>query len=147
MPSQRFQASATTPTSPDQAWAALQRAETWRGIAGVDDISEAVQTAEGRLQSFAFTVTVGGVPYRGTSTVTEATAGEHMLLELATSEVLATIGVRLVNAGSDTDVEFDLVVRSRSFLAGMFFGAIADSIGRNLTATAVDFAHRLAQAD
>lgn len=147
MPSQRFQTSATTPTSPERAWTALQRAETWQGIAGVDHISDATHTADGHLRSFAFAVRVGGVPYRGTSTVTDAAAGERMHLELSTSEVLATIGVRLERVDSHTEVEFDLMVQSRSFLAGMFFGAIADSIGRNLAVTAVDFAHRLAQSD
>jgi hypothetical protein len=144
MPSQSFRADARTSAPLDEAWRSLQHACTWEGIAGVDHVTDATHD-EGRLTGFVFSATVGGVRYPGRSTVTAADPPAHMRLELATSELIATIDVALQTADTETEVRVALTVRSRSFLAGMFFPAIADTIGRGLPDTTVDFARRLAE--
>ena len=143
MPTQSFRAAASTPTSPDNAWTSLQRATTWEGVAGVEEISNAAHAPDGTLTSFAFVVSVGAMRYPGTSRVTHTERPRHMGLELTTTELVATIDVRLTDIGDDTGVEVDMSVRTKSFLAGMFFGAIADSIGRGLPAATEGFAQRL----
>ncbi|HVR32950.1 MAG TPA: hypothetical protein VMS74_09635 [Acidimicrobiia bacterium] len=144
MPTQSFRAAASTPTSPDEAWTSLQRAATWEGVAGVDEISNAAHAADGALTSFDFTVSVGTMRYPGTSRVTHAERPRHMRLELTTTELVATIEVRLTDMAGDTGVEVDLAVSTKTFLAALFFGAIADSIGRGLPAATEAFAQRLA---
>lgn len=147
MPTQSFQAAGFAPTPIANAWRALQRAETWEGIAGVEAVHDPVHDEHGHLTAFEFAVSVGGVRYSGASSVLVSEQPHHMRLDLSTSEILATIDVRLRDGESGpeaTSVTVELVVRSRSFLAGMFFPAIADTIGRGLPATTVQFANRLA---
>lgn len=143
MPTQSFQATAVAPAPVETAWRALHLAETWEGIAGVEAVSDATHDAAGHLVAFGFSASVGGVRYPGRSTVTHLDEPTHMRLDLTTSEVVASIDVRLDGATAETTVTVELAVRSRSFLAGMFFPAIADSIGRGLPATTADFARRL----
>lgn len=143
MPTEKFRAAASTPTSPDTAWRSLQRATTWEGVAGVDQISNAAHAADGTLTSFSFVVSVGTMRYPGTSRVTHTERPRHMRLELTTTELVATIDVRLTDMGDNTGVEVDLAVSTKSFLAGMFFGAITDSIGRGLPSATEAFAQRL----
>lgn len=145
MPTQSFQAASTAKASISSAWQALQRAETWEGIAGVEAVHDAVHDDQGHLTAFEFAVSVGGVRYSGSATVVLSAHPTHVRLDLTTSEVVATIDVHLdgVAASDATTVSVELVVRSRSFLAGMFFPAIANTIGRGLPATTEDFALRL----
>lgn len=145
MPSQSFQAAAVTPADFGTAWRALQRSETWDGIAGVESVHDPVHDERGNLKTFGFAASVGGVRYQGTASVMSSEEPNHIRLELSTSEMVATIDVHLgETAESDsTTVTVDLAIRSRSFLARMFFPAISDSIGRGIERTTVDFASRL----
>ncbi|MEX2279164.1 MAG: hypothetical protein WEA76_03645 [Acidimicrobiia bacterium] len=143
MPEKTFHATAATTATPAEAWTSLQRPETWEGVAGVDDVTNATHTDEGQLAGFLFTVTVGGMKYRGQASVARVVQPEFMRLDLETSELIAVIEVALGHAESGTDVRIDLTVRTRSFLAGMFFSAIADAIGRGLPAATEAFAGRL----
>lgn len=144
MPTQSFQAAAGSPASIDDAWSALQRADTWEGIAGVDDVTDATHDADGQLTGFAFAATVRGLRYPGQGAIASASPPDEMKLELTTSEMSATIDVRLIAAVEGTRVLVDLTVTSRSFLAGMFFSSIATAIGRGLPTTVENFATRLA---
>ena len=148
MPTQSFQAASVAPVPITQAWHALQRAETWEGIAGVEAVHDAVHDARGNLTAFEFAVSVGGVRYAGSATAVLSAHPTHIRLDLTTSEVTAAIDVRLRsdddNGPEATQVIVDITVRSRSFLAGMFFPAIADTIGRGLPTTTAQFANRLA---
>lgn len=146
MPTQSFHAASVAPVAITQAWHALQRAETWEGIAGVEAVHDAVHDGQGHLTEFGFAVSVGGVRYSGSATVVLSVHPTHIRLDLTTSEVIATIDVRLHadDQPGATRVNVELTVRSRSFLAGMFFPAIADTIGRGLPTTTAQFAERLA---
>lgn len=145
MPNQSFQAAGVAPADVTTAWRALQRADTWEGIAGVEAVHDSVHDDRGNLKTFEFAASVGGVRYHGTATVMSSEEPSHIQLELSTREMVATIDVRLgATGGSDsTTVTVDLAIRSRSLLARMFFPAIVESVGRGLGATTVDFASRL----
>ncbi len=144
MPTQSFQAAADSPTSLDDAWSALQRADTWEGIAGVDDVTDPTHGVDGQLTGFGFAATVSGLRYPGQAAVASASPPNEMRLELTTSEMSATIDVRLTASGETTRVQVALTVTSKSFLAGMFFPSIAAAIGRGLPTAVEDFANRLA---
>jgi carbon monoxide dehydrogenase subunit G len=143
MPTQTFQAAADSPASIADAWSGLQRAETWEGVAGVDDVTGATHGSDGQLTGFGFAATVSGLRYPGQATIASANRPDQMRLELTTSEMTATIEVALTPAGERTRVLVDLTVTSRSFLAGMFFPSIAAAIGRGLPSAVEDFANRL----
>ncbi|MEX1043126.1 MAG: hypothetical protein WD020_00650 [Acidimicrobiia bacterium] len=147
MAEQTFRATAVTTATPAEAWTSLQRPETWEGIAGVDDVTGATHTDDGQLAAFQFAVTVGGMKYRGKASVARTIQPEFMQLDLETSELIAVIEVALGPTESGTDVSIDLTVRTRSFLTGMFFSAIADAIGRGLPAATATFTGRLKPAD
>lgn len=146
MAEQTFHATAATPATLTEAWASLQRPETWEGIAGVDHVTGAAHSDEGLLTAFLFAVTVGGKRYRGEARVAKAIQPEFMHLDLETSELIAMIEVALDEAGSGTGVRIELTVRSRSFLAGVFFSAIAGAVGKGLPAATEAFAARLKPA-
>lgn len=147
MAEQTFHATAATPATLTEAWASLQRPETWEGIAGVDDVTGATHSDEGLLTAFLFAVTVGGMRYRGQASVAQAVQPDFMHLDLETSELTAVIEVALDQTDSGTGVRIELTVRSRSFLAGVFFSAITDAVGRGLPAATEAFAGRLNPAD
>ena len=144
VPTQSFQAAANSPASIDDAWSALQRPDTWEGIAGVDDVTDATHDADGQLISFGFAGTVSGLRYPGQAAIASASPPNEMRLELTTSEMSATIDVRLTAPGEGTRVHVELTVSSSSFLAGMFFPSIAAAIGRGLPVTVENLATRLA---
>jgi len=144
VPTQSFQGAADSPASLDDAWSALQRADTWEGIAGVDDVTDSAHGADGQLTGFGFAATVSGLRYPGQAAVASASPPNDMRLELTTSEMSATIDVRLTASGETTRVQVALTVTSKSFLAGMFFPSIAAAIGRGLPNAVEDFATRLA---
>lgn len=147
MPSETFAAVAVAAVPRDAAWRALQRSETWEGIAGVEDIRDAQHTPTGELHGFSFAVLVGGKAYQGTARVAAAIPTEHLRLDLDTTEVTATVDVHLRDANGGTEIRIELEARARSFLAGMFFSTIAATIGRGLPTATEDFARRLADRD
>ncbi len=144
VPTQSFNAAAESPTSIEDAWSALQRAATWEGIAGVDDVTDPTHDADDQLLGFGFAATVSGLRYPGQAAVASTSPPNEMRLELTTSEMSATIDVRLTASGETTRVQVELTVKSSSFLAGMFFPSIAAAIGRGLLTAVEDFANRLA---
>jgi hypothetical protein len=143
MPSQSFQSAARTAVPVDEAWTALQHPRVWEGIAGVDHVTDAEHDPDGNLTGFAFAAIVGRMRYPGTSQVTHRRPPAHMRLALDTAELVATIDVALAPYDRHTDLRIELAVRTKSLLAGMFFPAIADSIGRGLPQAADDLATRL----
>ena len=122
-------------------WTALQAAETWVGFGLMDAVTGAV-VHEGRLVSFDWTATAGGSRHRGTATVGESIPGEHMVLELDSSEIAGTITVTLVPDGDTTAMTVTLTARSRGLLAGMFWGVVSDALERGLPRQVDQFAAR-----
>jgi uncharacterized protein YndB with AHSA1/START domain len=145
MPSQSFQASAISKASISQAWTALQRAETWEGIAGVDSVSNAVHDSEGGLTRFDVGATVAGRRYPGEAIVTHTEEPHRMAVDVTTSDLLGIVEVSLTPHDEGTNVSINLTVGSRSFLAGMFFPKVAAAIGSGMHDTVAGFAEHLAR--
>lgn len=112
-------------------WTAMQEAETWVGFGLMDAITDPV-VRDGRLASFHWTATAAGSHHRGTATVGESIPGERMMLALDSSEIAGTITVTLVPEGEGTAMTVTLTARSRSLLAGMFWGVVSDALERGL---------------
>ena len=143
MPSEAFQATATTSADPASAWAGMQQPEVWEGIAGVERITDPEFHPDGALARFRFAATAAGRSYPGMAEVAESTPGQSMRLRLSTSELAATIALALQGEGTETRLTIDVEIRSTTFMASLFFPVVADVLGRGLSAAAQDFARRL----
>ncbi|MEX2422542.1 MAG: SRPBCC family protein [Acidimicrobiia bacterium] len=143
MPSETFQATATTSADPAKVWEGMQRPEVWEGIAGVERVSDPEFHPDGSLARFRFAATAAGRSYPGMAEVTESTPGQSMSLQLNTSELAATIALALQGEASGTRLTIDVEIRSLTFMASLFFAVVADVLGRGLPAAAEDFAQRI----
>lgn len=136
MPSASFSHTVTVAAPRDRVWAALDKPETWNGIAGVDRVHQAVVDEEGKLRGFLFDTMVGGTAYEGKATPHSREEGEAMAWELANSQVKGQIHIDLADAaGGDTRMTVVLEIASAGFMAGMFFSAIANAVGTGFPAT------------
>lgn len=141
MPSVTVSHTATASAFPQGIWDSLQRAETWLGLGVMDTVSNE-QSHDGRLVGFDWTAAVGGNRHGGTARVVESRPGESLKLGLRSSEIEGDLEVLLGPLADGATVEVTLTARSRGFLAGMFWGRIAQSIERGLPAKVEEFAAR-----
>lgn len=125
-------------------WTHLQRAEVWGAIAGADEVSDARHGPDGDLTSFAFVVSVAGKQYRGTASV-QGNGTNHMTTSIETSDLGGVIGVDLEPSGETTKIHVHLEAQSRSFLAGLAFGAITAAIGSGLPPRIDELARNLSE--
>jgi hypothetical protein len=123
-----------------QAWEALQNAETWGSIGGVDSIHDAHHDPGGNLLSYSFAAIVGGKRYPGRAKVTLSEEPHRMVVDIDTSELSGTITVALAPAPASGTVEVNLTVRSKGLLAGLMFPLIAGAIGSGLGGNVEAFA-------
>ena len=144
MPTEAFRATATTNTDPAGAWEAMQQPEAWEGIAGVERVTGPEFHADGSLARFRFEAEVGGKSYPGVAEVAESAPARSMTLQLATSELAATVGLALQDVDGGTEITIELTIRTSTFMASLFFPLVADVIGRGLPTAAEDFARRIA---
>jgi carbon monoxide dehydrogenase subunit G len=143
MPSEAFQAIATTTANREVAWEAMQQPEVWEGIAGVEQVTDAEFHPDGSLARFRLAASAAGRSYPGVAEVVEATPGRSMTLHLRTSELAATVALSLDVADEGTRLTIDVEVRTTTFMASLFFPVVADVMRRGLPAAAEDFAHRI----
>jgi hypothetical protein len=138
--SQSFSHTASFASSTETAWSALQQAETWAAIGGVDDISGVRTDDDGHLRGYAFAATVAGKRYPGRAHVVSTDPGRRMVMEIDTSELTGTIAVTIDEAAHSGTVTVDMKVSSRSFLGSMVFPLIAAAIGSGLRSNVEAFA-------
>lgn len=141
MPSSTFSHTARAAAPATTIWTSLQDAETWVGFGLMDAVTSPV-VHEGRLVSFDWIATAAGSRHRGTATVGESVPGTHMVLELDSSEIAATIAVTLLSEAGSTAITVTLAARSRGLLAGMFWGVVSDALERGLPRQVDQFAAR-----
>jgi carbon monoxide dehydrogenase subunit G len=143
MPSERFthQAIATAPIH--NAWQALQRAETWAAIGGVDEVFDAVHDDTGHLMGYHFLVTAAGRRFRGKASTVESVPPGLMAVDIDSSEMLGRITVRLVEASEHTTVTVTVDASAKGILSSMFFGVVARAIGQGLPESVEGFAAQL----
>ena len=128
MPSASFTHTVHVDASIEDAWSALQSADTWAGIGPISSVSNDVVDAAGILRSFEWTADVGGKMYRGTSTTNEAIVPKRFALNLDTSEIGGTVLAVLAESGRGTDITVTLGLTTRGMLSAMFFPAIKQAL-------------------
>ena len=143
MPSEAFQATATTTSAPEISWTAMQQPDVWEGIAGVEKITDPEFHPDGSLARFRFGVTAAGKSYPGVAEVVESIPGDSMTLQLSTSELAATVALSLEGAAQGTHLRIHVNIRTTTFMAGLFFPVVADVMRRGLPTAAEDFARRI----
>jgi len=116
----------------DKVWAALDLPETWESIGGIDRVVDSAIDTEGRLQSFAFDTMIAGNPYRGEATSARREEGRLIAWNIENSEIAGVITITLTESARGTEIEADLTVESKGFLASMFFAVISKTLGDGL---------------
>ncbi|MGF1668636.1 MAG: hypothetical protein ACFCVC_20420 [Acidimicrobiia bacterium] len=143
MAAQTFTHSAGFDGSVGDAWVAMQDADTWGSIGGVDGVSDAHHGPDGRLLSYSFSATVAGKRYPGRARVITSQPPDHMVVEIDTSELAGTISVWLRPEPTSGAITVELAVRSKGLLSGMMFPLISGAIGTGLGGNVEAFASRL----
>lgn len=145
MPSQTFTHREVAPISPAQAWAALQKVETWGEIGGVISVTDAVVDEAG-LSGYQFTAEAAGTRYHGRAQRLAAIPEGQMTMGIETEQLTGRISVTLAEAGGGTAVGLTMEMSSRGMMTAMLFPVIAGSVGRGFPAVASRFVASLAEA-
>lgn len=140
MPSQTFSHTALAAAEPTEVWATFDNPTTWESIGGIDRVYDARVSPTGQLEGFSFDTEIAGKKYVGTATPGERVEGSVITWKVSNSEIKGTIRVQLAEITPGTNIRVTLEVESASFIAGMFFPVIANTIGSGLPATVDDFA-------
>ena len=133
MPRASFTHRVTVPRTADEVWHQLQVAETWSNIGPVEEVWDAEHTAEGHLQRYRWSTSVGPRSYQGRAKVVGSEPGRLMRLDLDATEVAGTLTTRLsTNGDANTQLEVTLEIESRGTLSTLFFPVVSDAVGRGL---------------
>jgi hypothetical protein len=124
----------------DRVWSALQRPETWEGVAGVDRVHDPVIDHNGALRGFAFESVVAGKKYLGQAIPSGREEGRVIAWNIETSDVAGVITVSLNDANPGTQVDVSLYVESKGMLSGVFFPLISTTIGNGFPKSVENFA-------
>ncbi len=136
MPSASFSHRAPVAATPGEVWSRLQEPATWAQIGPIEEVWDAVHNGDGELTSFRWSTRTAGRDWSGTATTTTAVPGERMVVDLLTSEVEGRLEVAL----EDGSVDVSMSLSSIGFLATLFFGVVADAVGRGLEGHVTEFA-------
>lgn len=143
MPSQTFSHTELVDADAALVWTALQTAETWGAIGGVDEIVDAVHDETGHLQGYRFETLIGGRRHSGTARTVEALPAERMDVEIDSADLTGSIRLDLAPSGEQTAIQVTMEVRAKSLLSSMFFPVIASAVGAGLPRNVAAFAKRL----
>lgn len=143
MPSARFSHTVHADISLEDAWAALQRPETWASLAGVDEITDPEFSDDGSLAGYAFVATAAGQQYPGRASTLVSDPPEQMAVSIDTSHLAGTINTRLRDDANSIVVEVTLELTTKSALTSMFFPVLSTAVGNGLPGQVEAFAQRL----
>lgn len=143
MSSAEFSHTVIAPTTRQFAWQQLQIPETWEGLAGVDEVFDVHHDPDGLLTAYRFRATAASQVYEGTAATVESTNPSMMAIEIATSEVTGRITTRLTEAEAGVAVNVHVLLRSKGFLATLFFPVITQALVTSLPAQVEGLAGRL----
>lgn len=136
-------ASTTIPAPATDVWDALQVAETWEGIAGIEGIHDVVRTDDGLLESFAFHITTAGLRFDAVATVTRRKAPHAMTLDLESRDVGARVATRVKGDDAPVTLAVGIEMEPRSVLVKMAIGAVERAIRSGLPRELEAFGERL----
>lgn len=131
MPSDTFSHTASANVTIGSVRSALQLAETWKGIGPIDEVWEA--TYDGHdLAGFKWRARAAGKSWDGTAERVGNGSDSEVTFDLDSSEITGSITVSLQTEGETTAITVSLFARSKGFLAGMFWGVVADALRKGL---------------
>jgi hypothetical protein len=131
VPSDTFSHAVTIPTDRAVIGAALEQADTWKGLGPIDTVWDARFEGE-RLAGFRWSARAAGKTFEGTADRIGIEEVEPMRLNLESSDVTGTITVDLATEGAGSTMTVTMTVQSKSFMAGMFWGIISDALRTGL---------------
>ena len=141
MPSDTFSHSAIANATSESVHAALQLSETWKGIGLIDEVWEA--THEGAdLVGFKWRARAAGKSWDGTAKRVGDGSDNDVNFKLDSSEITGSIAVSLQTEGELTAITVTLFAQSKGFLAGMFWGVVADALRKGLPAQVEAFSNQ-----
>lgn len=128
MPAATFTHSVTTSATVAQAWAALQRPETWAGIGPVSSVSDPTYGEDGTLMSFNWIADLGGKAYMGVATTTAHTEPTSFELTMDTPEIVGEVVASLEPTGTGCSITVRITLTTKGMLSAMFFPAIRQNL-------------------
>ncbi|HSM01473.1 MAG TPA: SRPBCC family protein [Acidimicrobiia bacterium] len=134
-----FSHTAPVAAARDRVWDALQNAETWSNIGPIDEVWDAEHDEDGALTGYRWSARAAGRTWKGTATTARMTPGEHMRLDLTSTEIVGAITVEL----HDHQVIVSMEASPRGMLATMFWGAVRGALEQGLPGQVEAFARSL----
>jgi carbon monoxide dehydrogenase subunit G len=146
VPPDRFTHTVHVDAPVERAWAVLQEAETWGGIAGVQRVFDASHHPDGTLKGYRFLAEAGRKPYEGSAATIEADAPSLMVVTVDAAEFEGTITTELQPPNPHgTDMTVSLKIRARGILAIMFMPVVNKAIGSGFSRQIDEIARRIEQ--
>ena len=133
VPTDVFDHSAQSHAPVERVWIHLQDPQKWQAMGGIDRISDPRFGDQGHLEGFQFVSNIGGRNYRGTAVTVTADPHDRMIVDVDTTEIGARLTVDLSPANhGGTQLDVQMQVTSKTFLASMMWGLIAYTVGSSL---------------
>ncbi len=138
MPSDTFSHTTSVAAAPATIYSALQDPDTWRGIGPIDEVWDAIHD-HNMLTGFRWSTRAAGKSWTGSATRSAFVPGDSITLDLDSSEIAGTIKVELAPVADGTRLTVTMLVRSKGFLAGMFWSVISDALREGLAGQVESF--------
>jgi hypothetical protein len=139
MPSETFCHSVHISTDPATVIAALERADTWKGLGPIEDVWDA-KVEDNRLIGFQWSAKAAGKTWKGTADRAGEPGAGPLQLDLDSSDLAATITVDIAADGSGSNMTVEMTARSKSFMARTFWGVISGALRTGLPGQVEAFA-------
>lgn len=128
MPSATFTHTAVADASVGDAWAALQKPNTWAGIGPIASVSDPEYATDGTLVAFNWIANIGGKAYPGMAETTAYVEPDRFELTMDTSEVAGDVVASLASHDAGCEVTVEITFRTKGMLSAMFFPAIKQAL-------------------
>ena len=144
MPGQSFTHQSLTPASPETAWRALQKPETWGRIGGVERIENPVFDHEGQLAGYSFVVEVAGTPHRGQAVRSSSSPPHRMTMSITSDQLKGDITVEIHPVPAGSEVTVRMAMEPAGFFSLLLFPVVATAVRQGFPAAVERFASDLA---
>lgn len=128
MPTATFTHSVTTEATAEEAWDALQKADTWSNIGPVASVSDPHHGDDGTLTGFTWVADIGGKTYPGDATTTAYVEPERFELTMDTSEIAGDVVATIEPTNPGCTVVVTITFRTKGMLSALFFPAIRQAL-------------------
>ena len=144
MPGQTFTHQSHTFASPESAWQALQKPDTWGRIGGVSRIESPVFDQDGQLAGYSFVVEVAGAPYRGKAARSASSPPHRMAMSITSEQLKGDITVEIHPVPNGSEVTVRMAMEPAGFFSLLLFPVVASAVAKGFPAAVERFAADLA---